>query len=78
MIEVTDATEHLNVSNALRDLADRIDALGEGMPMVCIIGTGPGAVVYALGGPLPTMLANAADLLAGVVESLPAANQRPN
>jgi hypothetical protein len=76
MLEISDATGHQNVSTALRDLADRVDALGEGMPMVCVVGDGIGATVYALGGPLPVVLANAAELLNGVVESLPMANKR--
>jgi hypothetical protein len=75
MIDVDDASQ-LSVSTALRDLADRVDEAGADETVVCVIGSGTTAKIYALSGDLPTILANTATLLEGVVAGLPAANSK--
>lgn len=77
MLDIKADTSPLDTSTALRDLADHIDAGGHAS-LVCVIGLGTGATVHAFGGPLPSLLADAANLLDGVVEGLAVANTRRN
>lgn len=77
MLDIKTQTSSQDTSTALRDLADRIDEGGHAS-LVCVIGQGPGASIHAFGAPLPTLLAQTADLLIGVGESLAAANTRRN
>lgn len=65
-------------ANGLRDLADRIDEAGEGQPVVCVIGSGPAAKIYVLGGDLAPLLIATSALLSGIVDGLPMANTRAN
>jgi predicted butyrate kinase (DUF1464 family) len=69
-LEIRDATGVANVATALRDLADHIDAIGEGRTVVCVIGVGHAATLYVVGGNLPDLLAGTAEYLGGIVGSL--------
>ena len=77
MLDVADATP-LSVSTALRDLADRIDETNDTETVVCVIGRGSTAKIYALSGDLRTILADTASLLDGVVANFESANRKVN
>jgi hypothetical protein len=70
VLEVNGDTQRMDVSTALRDLADVIDEGSEGHTVVCVIGRGEAAKIYALGGDLPNLLARTANCLEGVVASI--------
>lgn len=70
MLEVNDDTQRMDVSTALRDLADVIDGSDDAHTVVCVIGRGESAKIYALGGDLPDLLARTATCLEGVIASI--------
>lgn len=75
MLEVTDDIQRMDVSTALRDLADVIDESDDAHTVVCVIGRGDAAKIYALGGDLPNLLARTANCLEGVIASIITGNR---
>jgi len=71
MIEISERTTMIDPAQALRDLADRLEAGGPGESVVCVIGRGTGATLYVLGGGIAESLTATAELLSGIVEALP-------
>lgn len=76
MLEVTDNIAPLDLSTALRDLADTIDDSDEYHTVVCVIGRGEAARIYALGANLPDLLARTSVCLEGVVASILSSSER--
>lgn len=70
MLELTSDTQRMDVSTALRDLADVIDESDDAHTVVCVIGRGDSAKIYALGGDLPDLLARTSNCLEGVIASI--------